>query len=87
VIFEQLMANPGTLKLAGLAVGDPCLGLDVFCGPGLFKVMLRVECLRLRGWAMTFLLAKSQRAAAHCPAGPLPRTRFHVKSLPSFPAS
>jgi hypothetical protein len=38
VIFEQLMMDPGALKLAGLAVGDPCLGLDVFCGPGLFKV-------------------------------------------------
>jgi hypothetical protein len=38
VIFEQLMNNPGSLKLGGLAVGDPCLGLDVFCGPGLFKV-------------------------------------------------
>jgi hypothetical protein len=38
VIFEQLMKEPGPLKLGGLAVGDPCLGLDVFCGPGLFKV-------------------------------------------------
>jgi hypothetical protein len=38
VIFEQLMENPGNLKLGGLAVGDPCLGLDVFCGPGMFKV-------------------------------------------------
>ena len=42
VIFEQLMKDPGPLKLGGLAVGDPCLGLDVFCGPGLFKVMCEV---------------------------------------------
>ena len=45
VIFEQLMNNPGPLKLGGLAVGDPCLGLDVFCGPGLFKVtFMRWTC-------------------------------------------
>ncbi len=42
VIFEQLMKNAGNLKLGGLAVGDPCLGLDVFCGPGLFKVTFHV---------------------------------------------
>jgi hypothetical protein len=45
VIFEQLMKNPGPLRLGGLAVGDPCLGLDVFCGPSMFKVLFRAVWL------------------------------------------
>lgn len=82
VIFEQLMSNPGALKLGGLAVGDPCLGLDVFCGPGLFKVLAVCAVWRACRARLCREVLLRQWAAAHRAAGPIPRPRIHVTRPP-----
>lgn len=33
-IAREIMLDPRGLNLAGFAVGDGCMGLDVLCGPG-----------------------------------------------------
>ncbi len=37
-VAQQLVTNPLAkgINLAGIAVGDPCFGLDILCGPGLY---------------------------------------------------